>query len=291
MTSRVQTPGETEDPIHTREDFVSYSAAAAKGPKAVIDDLRNGFALSAVWRAFAWDEIQHRYRRSKLGLAWIIVSYLIYVVAISIFFGGFAALDSRAFIFYVAVGYATFTFLVGNITDGCDVFRNAAPWIKSAPLPYSIYIYKSVARSLFPFVVNMVTAFLFMALMGWRPSWSIFGAIPAIVVFLVNAVWIQMLFGLFSARWRDVAHLMSAITRVLFFTTPIMWVYEERGGLVKRIADLNPLTHFLSVFRTPILDTPMPFYSWPIVIFWTVAGWALAIGAASVMRRRLPFWV
>ncbi len=268
-----------------------FSARSASGPLAVLVDLRDGLAMGPVWRAFAWDEIQNRYRRSTLGLAWIMISHLIFVGAISIFFGGFSTAGMAGFTIYVAVGFAVFTFIIGNFVDGCDVFRSSASWIKSTSMPYSIYIYKSIARSLFPFAVQLASSLVIMVALGWRPTWTALMAIPALAIFLLNAVWIQLFFGLLAARWRDISHLVSALTRVLFFTTPILWVYEERAGLVKRFADINPLTHFLSIFRAPLLNTEPSPVSWPIVIGWTIFGWVLACAAASVMRRRLPFWV
>lgn len=269
----------------------TYSAGAMSGPRAVIRDLTEGFAMGPVWRAFAWDEIQHRYRRSALGLAWIVVSYLIWVAAIAIFFKDFNALGGNRFTMYVALGYAAFTFLIGNVTDGCEVFRTSANWIKSTPLPYSIYIYKSIARSSFVFAIQLLTSILVMAALGWRPPASAIWAAPAIVVFFLNAVWLQLFFGLVAARWRDISHLVGAITRILFFMTPILWVYGERGGAVRIVSEINPLTHFLAIFRAPMLGTELTPYAWAHVGAWTIGGWVLAIAAGSVMRRRLPFWV
>lgn len=278
-------------PQNLQHNAAVYSARANSGPLAVLRDLGEGFAMGPVWRAFAWDEIQQRYRRSVLGLAWIALSYLIFVLAISFFFGGFASLGARHFIQYVALGFAAFSFLIGNITDGCQVFQVAGSWIKSTPLPYSIYIYKSIARSLFPFAIQLVVAFGFMAALGWRPGWSALYAIPAVAIYLVNAVSIQMIFGLIAARWRDISHLVSAITRVLFFTTPILWVYAEQTGLRKTVAGINPLTHFLEIFRAPLLGEPVLAHSWQVALGVTAGGWVLAIFLASFMRRRLPFWV
>ncbi len=270
---------------------VVYSARSQSGPTAVLRDLAAGARRGPLWRAFAWDEIKNRYRRSALGLAWIVISYLVFVGGISLFFGGFSALDARPFLFYVAIGFTGFTFLVGNIIDGCAVFKSSASWIKSTNLPYSIYVYKSVARSLFPFGVQLITGLIFIFLLGWRPSVHALLVIPAILVFLINACWVQLLLGHVAARWRDIEHLVGAITRLLFFISPVMWVFEERTGIVRQIALVNPTTHFLEVFRIPLLGGVPTLNTCLIVAAWTILGWSLAIASASVMRRRLPYWV
>jgi len=268
-----------------------HSVESRKGPASVIRDLRKGLDHGPLWRSFAWDEIQNRYRRSAVGIAWIGLSYLFFVLVIVIFFRGLAQADTQGYLYHVAVGYAAFTFMMGNITDGCEVFRTARTWIKSTSLPYSIYIYKSISRSLFTFALHLVAGLVVMICFGWRPSASILLTIPAIAIFLINAVWVQLFFGLLATRFNDIVHLVTTITRVLFFTTPIIWTIDQRTGLVRDLAMINPLTHFIEIFRAPLIGSTIMPQSWPIVLALTALGWVAAIIVASAMTRRLPFWL
>ncbi len=256
-----------------------------------IRDLFQGLGQVSLWTTFAWDEIEHRYRRSYLGVIWIVLSYLIFVAAIAIFFGGFSAMENSRFTVYVAVNYAIFIFLIGNVTDGCDVFRVAQTWIKSAPIPHSVYIYKSIARSLFTFGINVTVALVLAFAMGWQITVYALFTIPALAVILLNTIWVQIVLGYLSARLRDLKHLVQAVTRVLFFTTPILWVREEREGLVGTIADLNPFTHFLEIFAAPLLGRYPHLGSWIIVGAITVCGYLLAIVVAGYSRKRLAYWL
>ncbi len=270
---------------------VKFSAAKRVGVKGVFYDLYHGFKMGPLWQNFALDEIQNRYRRSVLGLAWIGVSYLFFVLVIVLFFRGLSAADPLMFLVHVSIGFTAFTFMVGNITDGCDVYRSATAWIKSTSLPYSIYIYKSIFRSIFTFVIQIILAFAVIFIAGWRPQIGALMALPALLVYLVNAIWIQMLFGLFATRYRDISHLVSTVTRLLFFATPILWTLGQRGGMVQKIAYINPMTHYIEIFRAPIMGTPIIPHSWIIVIGLTLFGWAITIIASSFMSKRLPFWI
>ena len=268
-----------------------YSAAASSGPRAVIKDLIDGARMVPVWTAFAWDEIQQRYRRSVLGLAWIVISYLMFVAAISFFFGGFSRLESASFASNVALGYAAFFFLIGMVTDGCAVFNGSASWIKSTSLPYSIYIYKSLARSIFPFALQMICAFVFLLLIGWRPTVDALAVIPSLPIYLLFGVAAHLFFGLVSARWRDISHLVSALTRITFFLTPVLWTLEDQTGIRRTVAEANPFTHLLQIFRGPLLGQPVTMVNYLVSLVTVAVLCILAIIAASYMRRRLPFWV
>lgn len=267
------------------------SATAAAHPAVFFDDLAEGLRMSEVWRAFAWDETQQRYKRSVLGVLWIVVSYAFFVGTISFFFVGFSSLGASHFVTYVALGFAVFQLLVGNIIDGCQVFSSSANWIKSTAMPYSIYVYKSISRSLFPFALQFCVALVLMVSLGWRPSWLALLAIPALAVFILYAVALQYFLGLVAARYRDINHLTGTITRVLIFMTPILWVREESTGVRALLADINPLTHFLEIFRNPLMGAEPRLLSWGVVLGVTAAFWLAAAVASVFMRRRLPFWI
>lgn len=268
-----------------------FSANQKRGLSPAISDFRDGLVKHEIWRIFAWDEIQQRYRRSYLGLSWIVISYAAFVFGIFIFFGSFSLKVSNDFLHYVAIGYSAFTFVSGNLVDGCDVFRSSATWIKSTPLPYSIYVYKGVARSTFPFCVQILVAFMIMYASGWRPNFLLLYALPALFFFIINAIWIQNLCGLLSAKWPDIGHLVVSIQRLLFLSTPIMWVLEERGGLTQKLAKFNPLTHFVEIFRAPVLGTHADLSSWVVVCTITMFGVFTSLLASAKLRHQLPFWI
>lgn len=268
-----------------------YSRASASGPRATIRDLLAGWKMGEVWRTFAWDEIQSRYRRSALGLAWIAVSYLIFVGGIALFFGGFSGKAGGAFVHHVAIGYAALLFMIGNLSEGCWVFRGSSSWIHSTSMPYSVYVYKGIARSLFPFIVQLAVAFAVMLLTGWRPSPLALLALPALLMILVTAVAVQMMLGFLGARFLDLQHLIQSVQRILIFITPVIWVLEEREGIVRQIALLNPFTYYLEAFRAPLLGQWPPPETWIALPVLTAAAWLAAIVVASRMRPRLPFWI
>lgn len=268
-----------------------FSAKSVSGIGATIDDLVAGWRMGEVWRTFAWDEIQSRFRRSAMGLSWIGLSYLLFVSGISIFFGAFSSKDGASFMHYVALGYASIMFMIGNLSEGCWVFRGSVSWIQSTSMPYSVYVYKGIARSTFPFAIQLVIAFIVMLATGWRPTLMMLWAVPALAMILITSVAVQLSLGFIGARFRDVQHLIQSVQRLLIFITPVLWVFEEREGVVRSIALINPFTHYLQVFRSPILGEAPEMLSVVAVILLTVVSWGVALIVSSRMRKRLPFWI
>lgn len=258
-----------------------------------LSDLFRGLSRTELWLAFAADEVQNRYRRSRLGLAWIVISYLFFVSAISIFFGPFSVKGHIEFTAYVAICYALFSFLSANLTDGCAVFRNGKSWIKSIPLPHSIHVLKSVARGLFVFSICMIVAFIVLISTGHLQDPVAWLALPAFLVLLVNGVFIQTYLGYAAARFRDLEHLIGSLTRILFFTTPIIWVRAEQpeGSIRRAIADVNPFTHALEIFSAPLLGHMPDMLSWKVMGAMTALNFMLMLAVSFVAHRRLPYWL
>jgi len=275
-------------------DLPSKPATATNkhnGMAAFFADIVQGISKVDVWFTFAMDDMQQRYRRSALGLLWIMLSYAVFVGGISFFFGAFSQASPERFIAYVAIGYAMFAFLMAQIQDGCQVFVNASTWIKSVSMPFSIHVLRSIFRAIFTLALNLIVAFSAMLIMGWRPEFVALLCLPGFVVYLINAVAVQYTFGLIAARYRDVAHLTNSITRIMIFMTPILWVREEMSGARAIVADLNPLTHYIEIIRAPLLGDMPRISSWIIVLLITVLVWVIAAAAGAHMRRRLPYWI
>ncbi|KAA5803546.1 hypothetical protein F1654_06995 [Alkalicaulis satelles] len=266
-------------------------AAPGRELAGFFSDLAAGLRMTDLWRTFAWDEMQQRYRRSMLGVLWIVIAYAIFVGGVSIIFSGFSRQDGAFFVMHVAIGYAAFTFITGNIVDGCQVFVGARAWIHSIALPHSIHVYRSICRSIFTFALQFVVALAIMIAAGWRPTLTGLWVLPAIAVFLLNAVAIQYLMGLISARFRDITHLVTSITRLLLFVTPILWTRFDLRGVRSTIADFNPVAHYVEIFRAPLMNLDPRPLSWAVVLVLTGLIWLGAIIAAARMRRRLAYWL
>ena len=278
------------------EPFV-FSAKSHAGVSGMIADIVGGFRAGRVWRAFAWEETKRRYRHSTLGLLWIVIGYVAFVGAIALFFGNFNISSDEEirtmeeFATYVALGYAAFGLITSNIQDGAVAFTGSAAWIKSVSLPYSVYALRNVTRTMVPFALQFASWLVFALVIGHEFKPVALLSLAAIALIVFNAIAMQILFGFLGARFRDVEHMLGTILRVLLFMTPILYVYDSTSGVTRMLADANPVTHFVEIFRAPLLGMAPTALNWTMVAWSTVAVWGAAILAGASLRRRLPYLV
>lgn len=269
----------------------TYSAEAETGVTPFAVDLYKGAKSWRVWTSFAFEEISNKYRRTAFGMAWIGISFAIFVAAISAVFGHFSSMNADSFLVYASFGLAAFLFVSNSITDGCNVFSGNRAWILGSSLPYSVYVYKSVLKNLITLLIQLTLCFALIAWLRYPITDSIWLLLPGMALLIINSIWIHYLVGIVSSRFHDIAQLVLALTRLLFFTTPVLWVYDESTGLRRIIADWNPLTHFVEVLRSPVLGAGSLDGHWIAVAAITALGCAATILVGAYMRKRIGVWI
>ena len=61
--------------------------------------------------------------------------------------------------------------------------------------------------------------------------------------------------------------------------------------VVAKLAQLNPLYHYMEVVRAPLIGADLPIYHWWVVLGCTVAGLIIALLAMRQWRFRVSYWV
>lgn len=252
-------------------------------------DLCQGLGLWRLWFELAYDDLRQRYRRTAFGALWVSISYLVFAVTIALIGSQMTGIELFPFMVYVAVGYLAWNFINASVTDGCSVFINTENWISGMRLPFSLFVFQSIARETIIFGYGAVIAAAIIVFTGHDLSWSALAALPALALYLVNAVTSHFFFGVLVTRYRDISQIIQTAMRVLFFLTPLIWTPEQAGGLRDWLW-WNPFTYFIDIFRAPIVDGLIPWSSWIFCLGFSSVFGLIAFGLFAHFRRRIVFW-
>jgi ABC-2 type transport system permease protein len=258
-------------------------------------DLIGGFSKRELWLFLGWQDIKQKYRRSVLGPFWITIATGTTAVAMGLLYSKLFKLELSEHLPYVTMGLIIWNMINASILEGSEVFIANEGLIKQLPTPLSVHVYRLVWRQMILFAHNLVI-FVIIAILFPKPwSWADLSVIPALILIMLNCVWVSFCFGILATRFRDIAPLLQSLVQLLFFMTPIIWNAEilERQGAGKwwRIIELNPLLHYLDILRAPLLGAHQEPRHWVVVIVLTVLGWVAAALALKYYRARVPYWV
>ncbi len=291
-------------------------AVKSRSFKRAFADVREAWDHRELWGHLGWQDIKQRYRRSVIGPLWITISMGTTALALGLLYSVLLDAELPAFLPYITAGFIIWNFILGCITEGTDVFIANEGLIKHLPAPITVHVMRMVWRQVLFLAHNLVIYVIVMVIFFGtlsekytmtaggteQPgiSWTILLAIPGFVLLTVNAVWVALLFGVISTRFRDIPPVVNSFINLVFFMTPIVWdadiltkVTKSDGDSQWRmlIAELNPVYHFVEVVRAPLLGHYVDWHHWAVVGGFTVLGWLGALVILRNYRARVSYWV
>lgn len=265
--------------------------------RAAWRDLARGFGQRELWWVLGLQDIKQRYRRSTLGPLWITIATGVMAVALGLLYSLLFQQDVAVFLPHVAVGLIIWSFISGCIKDGAEIFIENEGLVKQLPSALSVHVYRLVWRQFLFMAHNLVIWLVLLAVFRIPVGWNVLLAIPAFALLIINGVWVTMFFGIIATRFRDVAPLLESLVQLAFYMTPIVWTtrtLKEHGGAIAeraKIAEINPLFHYLEIARGPMINEPVPAYHWWLVLGFTAAGILLTVCVMRQWRFRVSYWV
>jgi ABC-2 type transport system permease protein len=271
------------------------AASQSKTMNRAMRDLREGFGKRELWLHLGWQDIKQRYRRSVLGPFWITIATGATAVAMGLLYSKLFKLELAEHLPYVTMGLIVWNLINAAILEGSDVFVANEGLIKQLPTPLSVHVYRLVWRQIILFGHNMIIFVVIAIIYPKNWNWADLLVIPALLLIVLNCIWVSLCFGILATRYRDISPLLFSLVQLLFFMTPIIWneatLRQQGAGSYARIVELNPLLHYLDIVRAPLLGADQELRHWVVVITLTIIGWGLAAIAMKQYRARVPYWV
>jgi ABC-type polysaccharide/polyol phosphate export permease len=253
-------------------------------------DLVEGMTRSWMWSAMAMQDIKMRYRGSLLGPFWLTISMVVMVAAMGLIYAQMFHMEISRYLPFLTVGLVVWQFVSTLILEGCDTFLSARNIITGVRVPFSIHACRTVCRNLIVLAHNMLIVPFVLMIFSVPVGWTVVLIVPALVVLTINGIWISILLGMISARYRDVPPIVGNFVQVIFFITPIFWPPEALGIWMQALP-LNPLFAAIDVVRAPLLGTSPLTYSWTVLLVVTVVGCLGTFALFVKFRPRIAYWL
>jgi len=256
-----------------------------------LTDLAQGVGKSWLWTTLAQQDVKLRYRGSILGPFWQTLTTAVMIGGMGLIYAKLFHTELQDYLPMLTVGLIFWMFIAGMITEGCGTFVGVQGIIQQVKLPFSLHAYRLVYRNLLTLAHNFVIVPVVLLIFPHPIEWiRLLELVPGLILITITGIWVSVLLGMISARFRDVPPIVASIVQVVFFMTPVMWPIDALGPNAWW-AQLNPLFAAVDVLRGPLLGQPTARYSWVILATMTVLGCAAAFAFFTRFRSRIAFWV
>lgn len=237
-------------------------------------------------------DIKLKYRRTILGNIWIVITYLIAIVFLSLIWTFVAGQSFSKVYPKLLVGFTTFFYINNFISSSSKIlYENYKGIIVGlAQKKNSIYL----RHSFILFIEYMhIYPVYFLVLYFFNYEINLYNYLLSflgVILVTINGYLIMFLISTMCARYRDLSFLISTIMSPLLLMTPVLWD-KERLGQYENFIYLNPFTSFVEVIRDPLIYnnvnyTPYLILSLSIFVF-------LIINSIfyKIKRKYINFWL
>ena len=259
----------------------------------LFDHIRASLREPGFWAYSSWLDIVTKYRRSRLGMVWLLLPPMLYIGGIGYFYALIQKHDPLASIPPFAVAYLLYRLFANVITQSCTVLSGHASFILDGHLRLTDFIFRTLAKALFYLVAAMPLVVVTMAV---SPNMHALGLLTVpftFAVVLLNLFWISVVVALIGARYPDVNELTGSVFIFAFILTPILWPPEAAPagtphGWFMRV---NPLYHMIEIVRAPLFGHAIEPLTYAYLGAMTVGGWVLAWALYRRFARFVPVWM
>lgn len=240
-----------------------------------------------------WQDVKQAYRRSAIGPFWLTIGMAVQILTMGLVFGLIFKTESTDYLPFLATSIIFWGLIATSINDGCMTFISSAEIIKQLNLPHYVFVVRTVWRTIVSAAHNLIIIPLVL-LFFWRfPGWSLLGIIPGLIFLVLNISWVVWLLGIASARFRDLPQIVSSITTIAFYVTPVMWYPKliENNSLAHLLLGLNPIYHWLQIVRLPIMGQWPTWENWGLAVLSAGVGWLVTLVAYKKYKNMIAYWI
>lgn len=272
--------------ISTRADN-GFAQLARKS----VQDWKNAFHMWRLWTSLGWEDLSDRYRRTFLGVSWLVTSFALFILVYIIVFHEMSGVSGREYALYVTIGWGLWGFINSVVQDSCTGYITSSNWMLGVAIPYPVFFLQAAFRNWMVFLLSLLVV---IGILAWlKTGWTLtmLWAIPGLLTYVITPLWLAAILAPLCARYRDALHAIRTAMQLLFFATPILWLPGERESLVGLIAKYNVLTYFVDIVRAPLIHDVVPLRSWAIVLAVNAIGLVLGFFAYASTRNKVAYWL
>jgi ABC-type polysaccharide/polyol phosphate export permease len=213
------------------------------------------------------------------------------IAALALVYSAIFKIELAIYLPLVAISFIAWGLIASLLNEGATVFIESEGYLKSAPLPKSMFIFRMLTRNTLVFAHNLVLVPIVMVLFGIVPNAATFLFIPAFLLTLANGLWIAMVLGPLCTRFRDMPPIVASVVQIAFFASPVMWFRNQIGEANQAWVMWNPFAVFLELLREPLLGRVPGAHWWLLALAITVAGYAVGFAFFARFRSRITYYL
>lgn len=247
---------------------LAHGTQSASAPHFVVEASQGwvSLQLSSLWEYrelfyfLVWRDLKVRYKQTALGVVWVILQPLAFMLLFSLFFGYLARLPSDG-VPYPIFAYAALLpwqlFANALTASGHSLVANQE-LLKKVYFPRLLIPLSSACVGLLDFAISFFVLLGLMAYYGLSASVALVTLPLFVVLALATAMAVGLWLSALNVQYRDVQFIIPFLTQFWFFSTPIAYSSTLIPDAWRPWYGLNPMVGVIDGFRWSLLGQSAP---------------------------------
>ncbi len=224
-------------------------------------------------------EVRGQYKRTLFGQLWSLVNPLAMMLVYSIVFGLFLRVlppvgspsEMNSYPLWLLSGLLPWGFFAGAVSRGMGGLVGNAALIQKVYFPRITIPVSLVTASAYTFLIEMGVLLVVMLFAGSRPLLYLPFIMIAMLFFAAFTLGITLMLSIANVHFRDTQYFMGLILMIWMYLSPVVYPVSLVADQLQRVGGifgtnltlfdiymLNPIAHFLEVFRNLLYDNRLP---------------------------------
>jgi len=224
----------------------------------MLASLREVVSYRSLLRDLVARDLKVRYKRSVLGILWTMLNPLLLMIIFTIVFAQIFRVTVEHFAVYFLSAFVLWNFFAQATSWSTSCLLGYAPLIKKIYVPKSIFVLATVLAGMVNLLISLVPLALIMLVLGHPFSRAmIFLPIPILLATMFS-LGLSLALAPLSLMFADIVQIYQAVLTAWMYLTPIMYPLNALPARYRAVILVNPMTHLVEAFRTPIYQGALP---------------------------------
>ena len=197
-------------------------------------------------------DIAVRYKRSSLGLLWMLLnplltSLVLWFVFITIFSSRLP--DGTQFAPYLLAGVLTVTFFTQGFNQAANAIAQGSDILTKVYVPPQVFALAGAISNAVTFVFGLFALAFISIITGEGISLNAPLTLLIIVFMLMYVTGLGLMVAILYIRFDDTRSIVSILISFMMYLSPIFYPKEILSEHMLTVINANPLTSYLDVFR------------------------------------------
>ena len=240
---------------------MAYTSTQIEAPEIFIQQGQKLLRWSDIQEIWAYREliyflclrdIKVKYKQAALGVVWVIVQPLFWMVSYTILFGKIAKMDSQGIPYSVfsLAALVPWMFFTGACSRGSLSLVGSGTLFSKVYFPRLIIPLSSVLSALFDYLVSVICLVFVLAFYGHMPQWWwLPGLAVSTLWVVVFSIGLSCWLGALNLKYRDINHLLPFIMQAWMIITPVVYPLKVISEKYRWALNLNPMVGIVESYR------------------------------------------